>query len=103
MYDVGTWVGRRQAFAALAGSCSAADAECLRQVRDQKKYRALGMTWDEFCRKRAGVDRKSAEKIIRRLEKFGPQYLTLAQVTGVNPEEYRRIAGSIGAGVEPRG
>jgi hypothetical protein len=27
--DLGTWLGRRQAFAAVAGRCSAADAECL--------------------------------------------------------------------------
>ena len=96
-YEVGTWVGRRQAFATLAGSCSAADAECLRQVRDERKYRALGMNWEEFCQKRIGINRKSAEKIIRRLEEFGPQYFTLAQVTGVTSEEYRRIADSVGA------
>lgn len=95
VYELGTWIGRRQAFAALAGSCSAADAECLRRVRDRKQYRALGMNWDDFCQKRVGISRKTAEQIIRRLEEFGPQYFTLAQVTGVTPEEYRRIAGSV--------
>jgi hypothetical protein len=94
-YEVGTWIGRRQAFAALAGSCSAADAECLRQVRNRKQYRTLGMNWREFCQKRVGANRKTVEQIIHRLEEFGPQYFTLAQVTGVTPEEYRRIAGSV--------
>jgi hypothetical protein len=55
------------------------------------------MNWREFCQQRAGVSRKTAEQIIRRLEQFGPQYFTLAQVTGVTPEEYRRIAGSVSA------
>jgi hypothetical protein len=55
------------------------------------------MNWREFCQQRAGVSRKTAEQITRRLEEFGPQYFTLAQVTGVTPEEYRRIAGSVGA------
>ncbi len=95
VYELGTWIGRRQAFAAIAGSCSAADAECLRRVRDRKQYRALGMNWDDFCQKRIGINRKTAEQIIQRLEEFGPQYFALAQVTGVTPEEYRRIAGAV--------
>jgi len=82
VYELGTWIGRRQAFASIAGSCSAADAECLRRVRDRKQYRALGMNWDDFCQKRIGINRRTAEQIIRRLEEFGPQYFTLAQVTG---------------------
>jgi hypothetical protein len=95
VYELGTWIGRRQAFAAIAGSCSAADAESLRQVRNRKQYRALGMSWKEFCQERVGIDRKTAEQIIHRLEEFGPQYFTLAQVTGVTPEQYRRLAASV--------
>lgn len=37
----------------------------------------------------------SADKIIRRLEEFGPQYFRLARATGITAEEYRRIAGSV--------
>ncbi|MDR3719943.1 MAG: hypothetical protein P4K98_14180, partial [Bryobacteraceae bacterium] len=77
------------------GGCSAADAECLRQMRDQKKHRALGLNWAEFCKQRIGMTRQSADKIIHRLEEFGPQYFRLAQATGITPEEYRRIAGSM--------
>jgi hypothetical protein len=93
--DLGTWMGRKQAFASLAGGCSAADAECLRQMRDGKKHRALGLSWAEFCKQRIGTTRQSADKIIHRLEEFGPQYFRLAQATGITPEEYRRIAGSV--------
>ena len=32
--DLGIWLGRKQAFSVVAGRCSAADAECLRQIRD---------------------------------------------------------------------
>jgi hypothetical protein len=95
VYELGTWIGRRQAFAAVAGSCSAADAESLRQVRNRKQYRALGMNWDAFCQKRVGINRRTAEQIIHRLEEFGPQYFALAQVTGVTPEQYRRLAASV--------
>jgi hypothetical protein len=94
--DLGTWMGRKQAFASLAGGCSAADAECLRQMREQKKHRALGLSWAEFCKQRLGVTRQYADRLIRRLEEFGPQYFRLAQATGITVEEYRRIAGSVG-------
>lgn len=94
--ELGTWMGRKQAFASLAGSCSAADAECLRQMRCHKRYRTLGLSWDQFCKQRLGIARPTADKIIKRLEEFGPQYFRLAQATGISPDEYRRIAGSVG-------
>ena len=35
--ESGTWMGCKRAFASLAGGCSAADAECLRQMRARRK------------------------------------------------------------------
>jgi hypothetical protein len=55
---LGTWLGRHQAFALLASKCSAADAECLREIHDNKYYKAIGLSWEEFCSRHAGVDRK---------------------------------------------
>jgi DNA-binding MarR family transcriptional regulator len=95
LLELGKWMGRKQAFASLAGGCSAADAECLRQMRSEKRYRALGVSWAEFCKQRLGLTQPTADKIIKRLEEFGPQYFRLAQATGIAPEEYRRIAGSV--------
>jgi hypothetical protein len=92
---LGTWLGRRQAFSLLAGRCSAADAECLRKMRDEKQYRALGMSWATFCRTHVGVGRSAAEKIIKQLEEFGSTYFELAAVTRITPEEYRQIAGAV--------
>jgi hypothetical protein len=37
VYQLGAWMGRKQAFASLAGRCSAADAECLRQARESNR------------------------------------------------------------------
>ena len=31
-YELGQWMGRKQAFSGLAGRCSATDAECLRKI-----------------------------------------------------------------------
>ena len=93
--EVGTWLGRRQAFALIAGRCSAADAQCLRELRDSKKYKLLGITWEECCTQRAGIARSTAESIIQNLEEFGPEYFVLTQVTGITANEYRRIQGSV--------
>jgi hypothetical protein len=92
---LGNWLGRKQAFAALAGRCSAADAECLRQVRNGKMYRSLKLSWREFCKQRLGISGSTADLTIQRLEEFGPAYFTLAQATGITPEQYRRIQGSV--------
>jgi len=95
VFQLGNWLGRKQAFAALAGRCSAADAECLRQIHAQRGYRALGLSWTEFCKQRMGISRANADTIIHRLEEFGPAYFILAQATGIKPEEYRRISGAV--------
>jgi hypothetical protein len=94
-YQLGAWVGRKQAFAEVAGRCSAADAECMRQARESKHYRTLGMNWGEFCKQRMGMSRASADRIIGLLQEFGPQYFVLAQATGINAVEYRRISGAV--------
>ena len=93
--EIGTWLGRRQAFSLIAGRCSAADAKCLRELRESKKYKLLGLTWEECCKQRAGIGRSTADQIIQNLEEFGPDYFVIAQVTGISANEYRRISGSV--------
>ena len=93
--EIGTWLGRRQAFSLIAGRCSAADAKCLRELRESKKYKLLGLTWEECCKQRAGIGRSTADQIIQNLEEFGPDYFVMAQVTGISANEYRRIRGSV--------
>ena len=50
----------------LRGRCSAADAECLRELRESKKYKLLGLTWEECCKQRAGIGRSTADQIIQK-------------------------------------
>jgi len=94
-FDLGTWLGRKQAFGLMAGKCSAADAECLRNIREQKLYRSLHLNWSQFCRQHAGISRPIADKIIHQLEEFGPAFFQLAGVLRITPEEYRLIAASV--------
>jgi hypothetical protein len=99
--ELGAWLGRRQAFSGLAGRCSAADANCLLKIREEKKYKALGLTWEEFCGQRLGISRALADKTIRLMEEFGDAYFHLNGSLRIAPEDYRLIAGSVsGDGVQ---
>ena len=93
--EAGTWLGRKQAFAELAGRCSAADAEWLRQLRNKKLYRKLKLSWREFCSQHLGLSGSTADLTIRRLEEFDPTYFVLAQATGITESEYRRISSAV--------
>lgn len=94
-FDLGEMLGRRQAFGAIAGRCSAADAECLRRMRDQKLYLSRATSWNGFCPKFLGVTSRHANRIIRNLEEFGPSYFELSQVARITPEQFRAIAPAV--------
>jgi hypothetical protein len=95
--DLGACLGRKQAFSGMAGRCSAADAHCLRGMREEKKYKALGLSWEEFCSGRLGISRSMADRTIRLFEEFGEAYFYLNGLIPIAPEDYRRIAGSVSA------
>jgi hypothetical protein len=92
---LGTWLGRRQAYSVIAGTCSAADAKCLHEMRESKAYRTSGLTWDDFCKQHVGMHRSKVDQLIRYFSEFGPTYFTLHQLTGVTADEYRAIHGAI--------
>jgi hypothetical protein len=94
-FELGVMLGTRKAFAAVAGRCSAADAECIRRIRDQKLYLRRSASWTEFCPQFLGLSRTHANRIIRYLEEFGPDYFEVAQLTRITPEQYRAIAPAI--------
>jgi hypothetical protein len=88
-------LGRHQAFGLIANRCSAADAECLKAIRDGGEYKQLGLTWDAFCEKHAGVSRVQANRQIHYLEEFGANYFRLSEVMAISPDTYRLIAGAV--------
>ena len=94
-FDLGVMMGSRKAFASVAGRCSAADAECVRRMRDEKLYLRKCPSWEEFCRQYLGLSKTHANRVIRYLEEFGPSYFELAQLTRITPEQYRAIAPAI--------
>ena len=101
LLNLGTNLGRHQAFGMVANRCTAADAECLRSIRQSGHYKRLGLTWQQFCSGRAGISRAYADRLIRQLEEFGANYFRLAEVMEISPNTYRLIASSVtDAGIE---
>jgi hypothetical protein len=94
-FELGVMLGSRKAFASVSGRCSAADAECMRRIRDQKLYVGRTASWDEFCREYLGLSKTHANRVIRYLEEFGGDYFELSQLTRVTPMQYRAIAPAI--------
>jgi hypothetical protein len=95
MMNLGAWLGRHQAFGLIANRCSAADAECLKAIRDGGEYKQLGLTWEQFCTKHAGVSRVHAERQIHYLEEFGGNFFRFTEVMPISPGTYRLIAGAV--------
>ena len=93
--DAGAWVGRQQAFAVIANKCSAAQALCLKQVRETRLYEKLGLTWEEFCKEYAGICRAQADRLIQQHEEFGDAYFRLSEIARISPVTYRQIAGQV--------
>ena len=92
---LGSWMGRREAFGAMAGRCSAADIVCLKTMRDSRGYREIDCTWADFCTKHLKVSRRNVDRLIGYLEEFGPAYFQLSHLTHISVSDYRQIAASV--------
>lgn len=95
VFDVGAWVGRRQAFSVVARRCSAAEVEILNEIRENKLYRAVEDNWEDFCTNRLGVTRSYADRQIREYKELGAAYVKLNCYTKIKPAEYRQIAAAV--------
>ena len=95
LLEVGTWIGRRQAFGLMASKCSFADATSLKYLREGRQYKEAGLTWDEFCTRHLGISKTHADRIISQLEEFGSAYFALSEVIRIPAEAFREISSSV--------
>ncbi len=95
MLELGEWLGLHEAFGVIANRCSAADAECLKRMRDSGHYKRLGLSWEMFCKERAGISRVHADRQIHHLEEFGPNYFRMSEVLHISTDTYRLIAAAV--------
>jgi hypothetical protein len=94
-FDLGEIIGERRAFGAVAGRCSAAEAACLRRIRNEKLYKSRSEHWNAFCIEYLGRSKRNADRIIRYLDEFGPVYFEITQLTRISPETFRAIAPAV--------
>jgi hypothetical protein len=94
-FDLGEILGERRAFGAVAGRCSAAEAACLRRIRNEKLYKSRSEHWNAFCIEYLGMSKRNADRIIRYLDEFGTVYFEIAQLTRISPETFRAIAPAV--------
>jgi hypothetical protein len=95
LIDTAARLGRQQAFGIIASKCSAAQAQCLKQVRESSLHERLGLSWEEYCNRYAGISRRTADRIIEQYDEFGENYFRLSQLARISPETYRQIAGDV--------
>ena len=79
----------------IANRCSAAQALCLKQVRESRLFEKLELTWEEFCKEFAGISRAQADRLIQQHEEFGDAYFRLSEIARISPETYRQIASQV--------
>ncbi len=89
--DLGRLLGQRRAFAAVGGRCSAAHAQLLRRIRDEKLYRAVAPSWRRFCGTHLAISCRHADRLIALLNRFGPTYFEISQLVGLSPRQYLAI------------
>jgi len=89
--EFGAWLGRGQAFAMVANLSLAAQAECLRNIRDSASYQSVCRTWEQFCTQFLGTSRRHVDQLIHNLEEFGAAYFRLSQIVKISPEAYRQL------------
>lgn len=89
--DLGIQLGQRRSFAVVSGRCTAAHAETLRKIRDEKLYRTYTTSWEAYCGPHLKITRRHADRLIAQLNEFGPAYFEIAAMAGLTPEQYRAI------------
>ena len=93
--ELGIMLGQRRAFGMVAGRCSAAQAECLRKVREEKTYLKFAANWAEFCERQLKISKRTADRAIALLKKHGTLYFETTALTGITPAEFERIEHAI--------
>ena len=95
LLELGIALGQNQAFAAMAGRCSAAQAAGLRRLREEKLYKRCTEYWEEFCTAYLNISRSEADRLIRLFEEFGAGYFEVSELTRISAATYRAIAPAV--------
>jgi hypothetical protein len=88
---LGMMLGQRRAFGMIAGHCSAAHAESIRQIRDGKLYLRFAENWSDYCERYLKMSKRNADYIIALEKELGAIYFVAAELTGCSARVFRKI------------
>jgi hypothetical protein len=89
--NLGMVLGENLALGLVSGRCSAAQAERLIHLRENKLYLGFAPSWKDFCPRYLGMSSAHADRIIRCWQEFGPGFFELRQFVRMSAEFYRSI------------
>ena len=95
VFNLGTWLGRKQAFGLIASRCTVAEIECLVEVYDGKRYLAIEPTFEAYCKNHLGITARTANRLINQYKQQGPELAKLNSFTRIRPSEYRLFAAAL--------
>ena len=82
--------GQRRALTVVSGRWSASTAALLRNIRNNRLFRPLLSSWEEFCACRIHVSRRHADRIMALLDEFGPASFELAELNSPHRDIHRQ-------------
>jgi len=97
-FELGEMIGLRKAFGSVAGRCSAAAAASIKRMREEKLFKSRAETWEQFCPKHLGMSSTNANRLIRYLDEFGPEFFQVSQLIRISPQEYRALRPAVKEG-----
>jgi len=89
--DHAACIGKVQVLGLIAKGCTAAQAACLKQLRESGYHKTLDLTWAQFCPQYFGISRDAADQQIRYLDELGAAWFRLNEVVRISPKTFRRI------------
>jgi len=95
VFNLGTWLGRKQAFGLMASRCTVGEIECLVEVYDSKMYLAIEPTFEAYCKNHLGISGRTATRLINQYKQQGPNLARLNSFTRIRPSEYRLFAAAL--------
>jgi len=92
---LGAALGEASAFGHVAGRSTAARAAAIFRIHEEKLYRHVRLTWEDFCPAYLKISRAEADRILAAWREFGPAYFELSHLTRISPDAFRALAPAI--------
>lgn len=67
-------------------------AQLLRQIKAEQLYLAVSPTWEQFCEEHLPFGRKTADNLVRELDRLGEEFMMAAERLDIGQRQLRALA-----------